>query len=430
MITIQDLYKIYLDFPSVQTDTRSLKKDDIFFALKGPNFNGNLFVQKALDAGAAYAVSDEGAKGNPRILQVPDVLEALQQLAHFHRQQFTIPFIAITGSNGKTTTKELIHAVLGSKYKTYTTTGNLNNHIGVPLTILKIKKDAEMAVVEMGANHLKEIESYCKIVEPTHGIITNCGRAHLEGFGSEEGVRKGKGELFDWLKHSDGSAFVNSDLLYLEEMSKGIQKIYKYGTVDGIITGQVTTSDPFLKISIEKIEGIQNIQTNLAGKYNLPNVLCAVAIAHHFEVPGLMIKNAIESYIPSNSRSQIIKKNTNTILFDAYNANPDSMHAAIQNFAEIQHANKVLLLGAMKELGEQSVEEHENLLSEIKKYSWKEVVLVGGDFEKISIAPFHYFPNSLDAGKWLKEKNISNSFILLKGSRATEMEKVLEYLEA
>lgn len=429
MISIPDLYKIYLNFPSVKTDTRTLKKDDIFFALKGPNFNGNLFIQQALDDGAAYAVSDEDTHSNPRILQVPDVLEALQQLAHFHRQQFSIPFIAITGSNGKTTTKELIHAVLSKKFTTYTTTGNLNNHIGIPLTILKIHKDAEMAVVEMGANHLKEIESYCKIVQPTHGVITNCGRAHLEGFGSEEGVRKGKGELFDWLRSSGGSAFVNSDLFYLEEMSKGIQKIYKYGTSQGIITGQVKSSNPFLQISVEKIEGIQEIQTNLAGKYNLPNLLCAAAIAQHFEVPGHLIKEAIESYIPSNSRSQIIKKNSNTILFDAYNANPDSMHAAIQNFAELKHENKILLLGAMKELGVQSVKEHENLLNEIKKYSWNDVALVGGDFEKISTTPFHYFPDSSAAGKWLQEKNPADAFILIKGSRATEMEKVLEYIE-
>ena len=429
MISIQELYKIYQDFPSVQTDTRALKNGDLFFALKGPNFNGNNFIQMALDAGAAYAVSDEDRHNDPRILQVPDVLDSLQQLANFHRQQFSIPFIAITGSNGKTTTKELIHAALGKKYITYTTQGNLNNHIGIPLTILKIKMEAEMAVVEMGANHLKEIELYCKIVQPTHGVITNCGKAHLEGFGSEEGVRKGKGELFDWLKSSGGSAFVNTDLPYLEEMSTGIQKIYRYGTHDGIITGQVKTVNPFLQISVEKIAGIQTIQTNLAGKYNLPNVLCAAAIAQHFEVPGPMIKEAIESYFPSNSRSQIIQKNTNTILFDAYNANPDSMLAAIQNFAEINHTEKILLLGAMKELGEKSLDEHKNLVIEIKKYHWKEVVLVGGDFEKIPVDHFNYFHSSVEAGKWLQGKNITNSFLLIKGSRATQMEKILECLE-
>lgn len=430
MISIQELYKIYKDFPSVQTDTRALKNGDLFFALKGPNFNGNNFIQMALDAGAAYAVSDEDRFTDPHILQVPDVLDSLQQLANFHRQQFSIPFIAITGSNGKTTTKELIHAALSKQYITYTTEGNLNNHIGIPLTILKIKNDAEMAVVEMGANHLKEIELYCKIAQPTHGVITNCGKAHLEGFGSEEGVRKGKGELFDWLKSSGGSAFVNTDLHYLEEMSNGIQKIYRYGTHDGIITGHVKTVNPFLQISVEKIPGIQSIQTNLAGKYNLPNVLCAAAIAQHFEVPGTLIKEAIESYFPSNSRSQIIQKKTNTILFDAYNANPDSMLAAIQNFAEINHKEKILLLGAMKELGEKSLDEHKNLVTEIKKYSWKEVALVGGDFEKIPVDHFNYFPSSDDAGKWLHEKNITNSFLLIKGSRATQMEKVLAYLES
>ncbi|MEO8116783.1 MAG: UDP-N-acetylmuramoyl-tripeptide--D-alanyl-D-alanine ligase [Bacteroidota bacterium] len=429
MISIQELYKIYLDFPSVQTDTRALKNGDLFFALKGPNFNGNNFIQMALEAGAAYAVSDEDRHDDPRILQVPDVLDALQQLANFHRQQFSIPFIAITGSNGKTTTKELIHAALSKKFKTYTTEGNLNNHIGIPLTILKIKNDAEMAVVEMGANHLKEIELYCKIVQPTHGVITNCGKAHLEGFGGEEGVRKGKGELFDWLKSSGGSAFVNSDLPYLESMSNGIERIYRYGTIEGIITGQIKDANPFLQISIEKMDGIKTIQTNLAGKYNLPNVLCASAIAHHFKVPGPMLKEAIENYFPSNSRSQIIQKNSNTILFDAYNANPDSMLAAIQNFAEIKHENKILLLGAMKELGEKSLEEHKNLLTEIRKYSWKDVVLVGGDFEKIPLGNFLFFSNSDEAGKWLQEKNITNAYLLVKGSRATRMEKVMEGLE-
>ncbi len=429
MISIQELYKIYQDFPSAQTDTRALKNGDLFFALKGPNFNGNNFVQMALDTGAAYAVSDEDRHEDPRILQVPDVLDALQQLANFHRQQFSIPFIAITGSNGKTTTKELIHAALSKKFKTYTTEGNLNNHIGIPLTILKIKNDAEMAVVEMGANHLKEIELYCKIVQPTHGVITNCGKAHLEGFGGEEGVRKGKGELFDWLKSSGGSAFVNSDLQYLESMSKGIEKIYRYGTIDGIITGQIKDVNPLLQISVQKMDGIETIQTNLAGKYNLPNVLCAAAIAHHFKVPGPMIKEAIENYFPSNSRSQIIQKNSNTILFDAYNANPDSMLAAIQNFAEIKHENKILLLGGMMELGEKSLEEHKILLTEIKKYPWKEVVLVGGDFEKIPLDNFLFFSNSTEAGKWLHEKNILNAYLLVKGSRATQMEKVLEGLE-
>jgi len=383
----------------------------------------------ALEAGAAYVVSDENKYQGENILPVSDVLNALQLLAHFHRRKFSIPFIAITGSNGKTTTKELLHAALSKKFKTYTTEGNLNNHIGIPLTILKIKNDAEMAVIEMGANHLKEIESYCKIAEPTHGVITNCGKAHLEGFGSEEGVRKGKGELYDWLRSSAGSAFVNSDLHYLTEMANGIQSIFPYGTKEGIVTGQIKSVNPFLEVAIQKLEGITSIQTQLAGKYNLPNVLCAAAVAHHFQVPAFMIRESIEAYKPSNSRSQVIRKNSNTILFDAYNANPDSMLAAIQNFSEIADSNKVLLLGAMKELGEQSLVEHQNLVAEIKKYPWKKVVLVGGDFANIPHDPFLYFAHSSEAGEWLQKEKMSDTYLLIKGSRATQMEKVLDGLE-
>src|SRR6186997_1897210 len=245
---IEELYKVYQQYPSVQTDTRKLKAGDIFFALKGPNFNGNSFARKAIDIGAAYVVIDEKEYEIPgKTFFVPDVLLALQQLALHHRKQFDIPFIAITGSNGKTTTKELIHAVLSSTFKTCTTEGNLNNHIGIPLTILKIKPDAEMAVIEMGANHLKEIAGYCVIALPTHGLITNVGKAHLEGFGSEEGVRKGKGELFDYLRNHDGTIFRMNDYRYLHDMSKGISKVFTYGTQDADVVGDVLQSDPFLE---------------------------------------------------------------------------------------------------------------------------------------------------------------------------------------
>lgn len=428
LMMIGELYKIYQQYPSVQTDTRKLKTGDIFFALKGLNFNGNSFAREAIDIGAAYVVIDEKEYDIPgKTFLVPDVLSALQQLALHHRKQFDIPFIAITGSNGKTTTKELIHAVLSSTFKTYTTEGNLNNHIGVPLTILKIRPDAEMAVIEMGANHLKEIAGYCQIALPTHGLITNCGKAHLEGFGSEEGVRKGKGELFDYLRTlTHGFAFVMWDYDYLQEMSKGISGIIKYGTMDNDhVIGKTLPNENFLKVQIT--QGLDNgiISTQLVGEYNLPNILAAVTVGKFFEVPEDKIRSAIENYAPSNSRSQLIEKDSNKIILDAYNANPSSMKLAIENFAKKRSENKILMLGAMAELGKQSLEEHQEIIDLIKKHSWKEVVLVGGDFLRLS-HPFLSFENSLLAKKWFVDQHFKNGYILVKGSRSMQMEKILE----
>ena len=427
LIMIEDIYNIYQRHPSIQTDTRKLKAGDIFFALKGPNFNGNAFAKQAIDIGAAYVVIDEKEYEIPgKTFLVPDVLLALQQLALHHRKQFDFPFIAITGSNGKTTTKELIHAVLSSKFKTYTTEGNLNNHIGVPLTILKIKPDAQMAVIEMGANHLKEIAGYCQIALPTHGLITNCGKAHLEGFGSEEGVRIGKGELFDHLRTlTHGFAFVMWDYDYLQEMSKGISGIIKYGTKDNDhVIGKILPNENFLKVQIT--QGLDDgiISTQLVGEYNLPNVLAAVTVGKFFEVPEDKIRSAIENYAPSNSRSQLIEKDSNKIILDAYNANPSSMKLAIENFAKKNSENKILMLGAMAELGKQSLQEHQEIIDLIKKYSWKEVVLVGGDFLKLS-HPFLSFENSFLAKEWFSKQQFQNSYILVKGSRSMQMEKIL-----
>ncbi len=430
---IPELYKLYLRYPTVETDTRKVKQDDLFFALKGPNFNGNQFAHEALDKGAAYAVVDEDSN-NPdnRIIRVNNVLKTLQDLAHHHRRQFIlstagnqIPFIAVTGSNGKTTSKELIHAVLSTVYKTYTTEGNLNNHIGIPLTILKIKADAEIAIIEMGANHQKEIETYCTYTMPTHGVITNCGKAHLEGFGGEEGVRKGKGELFNYLKKHHGTAFVMWDYDYLKEMSKGIPNIITYGTQSADITGIAKNSLELLEVSINSGANINTIKSNLVGEYNLPNILLAVAIGKYFKVPDDKIKSALENYIPSNSRSQLIEKDGNKIILDAYNANPTSMKAAIENFAKMEGIDKVLILGGMMELGSESLYEHQNLINLIDKYNWKDVVLVGGDFNKVSHS-FSFFENSLQAAAWYKNKNFVHSQILIKGSRSTAMEKVLE----
>ncbi|HWK07644.1 MAG TPA: UDP-N-acetylmuramoyl-tripeptide--D-alanyl-D-alanine ligase [Puia sp.] len=488
-MNIEQLYQLYLRHPSIQTDTRKLKDGDLFFALKGPNFSGNQFALSALEQGAAYAVIDEappapsqpsgsGASEAPhgstaeasavpqvpaalsdRLIRVDDVLTTLQALALHHRRQFDIPFIAITGSNGKTTTKELVYAVLASKYSTYTTVGNLNNHIGVPLTLLSVKKDAQFAVIEMGANHQKEIEGYCQYTLPTHGIITNAGKAHLEGFGGPEGVKKGKGELYAFLRQHDGTAFVMWDYDYLREMSKGIPHIVRYGTADADIIGVVEGPDPvagqtgftgsagqtgsFLRVRITGGAGTGVISTQLVGDYNLPNVLVAVAVGKQFGVPDQLIRQSIEAYTPSNSRSQLIERDSNHIILDAYNANPSSMKAAIENFARMNaggasahmgpgHAiagpaappKKVLILGAMAELGEESLQEHRQIVELIGKYPWQQVVLVGGDFLRIE-HPYLSFNNSREAGGWLQQAGFTDTWLLIKGSRSTKMEEVL-----
>ncbi len=422
-MNITELYELYLQYPSIETDTRRLKKNDLFFALKGPNFNGNHFAVEALKNGAAFAIVDEEIlPKHESIIQVDDVLLTLQRLAKYHREQFDIPFLAITGSNGKTTTKELIHQVLSSEFKTYTTTGNLNNHIGIPLTILKIKKDAEIAVIEMGANHPGEIAGYCTYTLPTHGIITNCGKAHLEGFGSVEGVRRSKGELYDFLRKNNGTVFAFDDYDYLHTMSAGIEKVIWYGTKNGFVTGSAINSDPFLNIRINEKEVAE---TSLVGDYNLPNVLCAITIGRYFSVRDEHIFDAIKNYTPSNSRSQLIKYGSNEVILDAYNANPTSMSAAIENFANMKAERKVLVLGAMMELGNGSENEHRQIVGEIGKKTWFEVALVGGDF-KNTHGRYHFFPNVEKAASWFEKQNFQDCHILIKGSRSMKMEKILK----
>ncbi len=424
-MTIEELYHIFSKHPSVQTDTRKLKPGDIFFALKGEHFNGNAFAARAIHEGAVFAVIDEKEFEIPgKTILVDDVLVTLQQLALYHRRQFNVPFLAITGSNGKTTTKELIHAVLSTTYRTYTTEGNLNNQIGIPLTLLKIKPDAEIAVIEMGANHQQEIASYCTYALPTHGIITNCGKAHLEGFGGPEGVKKGKGELFDYLRAHRGTVFIMRDYDYLQEMSKGIPAIFKYGTTEADLEGQVKSSEPFLEVAIHKGAAFSSLKTKLVGEYNLPNVLAAIAVGKYFNVTGDKIKMAIENYIPSNSRSQLIEAGSNKIILDAYNANPSSMKLAIENFARLTADNKVLMLGGMAELGEDSFREHKAIVDLIQQFPWKNVVLVGGDFLLVE-NPFITFENAGQAKEWLQQQHFENSCLLIKGSRSMQMEKVL-----
>ncbi len=423
---LADLYKIYLQFPSIQTDTRKVQKGDLFFALKGPNFNGNLFAIQALEKGAAYAVVDEAQDDNTgRLIFVEDVLTTLQELARVHRETFSIPFIAITGSNGKTTTKELVSAVLSTHFKTATTEGNLNNHIGVPLTILKIKPDTEIAVIEMGANHQKEIESYCFYTRPSHGIIANCGKAHLEGFGGEAGVRKGKGELYDYVRAHDGMIFLFNDFDYLNDMSVGIAHRFEYSSTHGDVVGNIESSEPFLSVHITKGFEPITIHTALVGDYNLPNVLCAVAIGAYFKVPQEKIVAALENYLPTNSRSQLMQLGSNHIILDAYNANPTSMKAAIENFAKMQVPKKILMLGGMMELGQDSILEHEGIVALIKKFTWDAVVLVGGDFGKIKNECI-FLPNSEDARAWYHQQGFENAYLLVKGSRSMQMEKIIQ----
>ena len=427
--SIAYLYEIFKQYPSVQTDTRKLKSGDIYFALKGPNFNGNLFAEKALEAGASYAIVDEevaaDAKWNEKILLVQNGLSTLQALAKHHRQQFNIPFIGITGSNGKTTTKELVYAVLASHYTTYTTQGNLNNHIGVPLTLLSIHRDAQMAVIEMGANHLHEIASYCEYALPNYGLITNCGKAHLEGFGSEEGVKKGKGELFDFLRANNGTAFIMSDYDYLQNMSKGISNVISYGTQSGTLQAKASTANGFLQVNFTQGFEMDCIQTQLVGEYNLPNILAAVSIGIYFKVPAEKIKSAIENYAPTNSRSQLLKWKENDVILDAYNANPSSMKLAIENFAKLNAAHKIVCIGGMKELGNTSIEEHQQLIHLLQQSQWEQVVLVGGDFEHCQ-HDYLFFPTAADAKVWLAAQNFKGRSILIKGSRGIKMEQVLD----
>ena len=426
--SIEALYSIYTTHPSVVTDTRKLKQGDLYFALKGPNFNGNVFAMAALEAGASYAIVDEeipnSSSFQDSIIVVDDVLTTLQALAKYHRQQFDIPFIAITGSNGKTTTKELVYAVLASHLKTYTTQGNLNNHIGVPLTLLSIPKDAEMAVIEMGANHQKEIESYCAYTLPTHGMITNCGKAHLEGFGGVEGVKKGKGELFDFLRAHHGTVFLMQDFDYLIQMAQGIQQVIGYGQHNGQIQGEAIDQNGMLSVKINKGIEIDFIQTHLVGNFNLPNVLAAITIGQYFKVPNEKIKSAIENYIPTNSRSQLLTWNNNEVILDAYNANPSSMKLAVENFAKINKDNKMVCLGGMRELGVDTLIEHQMLIDQLKQTKWEQVVLVGSEFKPCN-HDYLYFDTVIEAKAWLDAQQLKGYTLLIKGSRGIQMEQLI-----
>ena len=427
---LHELYNIYRQFPKVNTDTRKDLTGSIFFCLKGPNFDANTFADEALAKGAAHVVTDAAEhKGKANMTYVTDVLKALQELAALHRNNFTFPVIGLTGSNGKTTNKELIAAVLETKYRTFYTKGNLNNHIGVPLTLLEIPLDAEMAVVEMGANHIGEIRDLCKISNPDYGLITNIGKAHLEGFGGVEGVIKGKKEIFDHIERNGGKVFVNGDDPIITELSKNMDRIlYGKTSPEYYVSGEIVASTPFISFSYSR-KGYTGpeIKTRLVGSYNFCNLMAAVCIGLYFGVNDEKIAKALESYIPTNHRSQLLKTSKNEIILDAYNANPSSMDAAIENLQAQKSKIKYALLGEMRELGVTGPEEHQLLIDKLKSLGLG-AMLVGEGYKLCDKKDFQWFENSTDLMDYLRKNPIENALILLKGSRAVAMEKVVEVL--
>ena len=436
MESSSQLYPYYLEHPHVSTDSRKIAEGDLFFALSGPKFDGNAFALQALADGASYAVvsSKELAEREPRCLFVPDTLVALQELARTHRAHLDIPVIGITGTNGKTTTKELTKAVLSRKYNLLATEGNLNNHIGVPLTVLRITKEHEMALVEMGASAPGEIAFLCSIARPTHGLITNVGKAHLEGFGSVEGVLRTKSELPSYLKEHGGYYFLNSDDARLFAKWAAFAGM-RYGT-DGakgpVLSCSILRDHPFLGIRIETPKGVFEAETHLTGRYNYQNVLAATSIGLHFDVPISEIKEAVEAYRPSNSRSQVIEwRDGVTVIMDAYNANPSSMIAALGNLAELSSEPKIAILGDMLELGTASVEEHTVLIDWLIRHETISPYLVGGEFAKASNGRFPSYDTSESLVSRLSELEVKpGATILIKGSRGIALEKVLSALEA
>lgn len=435
-ISIEELYGYYIHSgQKISTDTRKLDKGSLFFALKGANFNANEFAQRAIENGCALAIVDEEKYlTSDNIVLVKDVLTALQNLANHHRKTLSIPFLAITGSNGKTTNKELINAVLSKKYKTLSTVGNLNNHIGVPLTILNITPEHEFAIIEMGANHQGEIAHLCDITEPDFGLITNIGKAHLEGFGGIEGVKKGKSELYKFLRSRNSKAFINGDdeVLYElafenDKITYGCKKLYDVIGKD--CTSSETVSFKYTTRYGNKEWQKQNmINTQIVGGYNFINCLAAVCVGTYFKVEEELIKEALENYLPNMNRSQLLKTEKNTIILDAYNANPNSMKVAVENFARFNADHKLLLLGDMFELGEYSQEEHQKLINFLKENKFEQVVLVGDAFYRIPETDYKKFKTTAECLEYLKKINVTGNVVLIKGSRGMKMELLQEAL--
>ena len=434
---IDQLYQHYKNHPQVITDSRRIEKGCLFFALKGERFDGNTFAVEALRQGAVYAIIDDADYDlDDSCILVDNVLQTLQELATHHRQQFEMPIIAITGSNGKTTTKELLYEVLRGHYETHATAGNFNNHIGVPLTLLRMPEKTEVAIIEMGANHVGEIAELCEIARPTHGLITNVGKAHLEGFGGFEGVKKGKGELYAFLEKEKGIVFINEDEEWLGEMAQFNSS--KVGYLKSEAPSPERTAyevvlleqKPFVRVGFLDERGENLIaESQLAGVFNFNNIMTAIALGRYFKVPAEKIKMAIESYVPQNNRSQILKKNGNTYILDAYNANPTSMRRALDHLKELNHDYKVAILGDMLELGDYSIEEHQSMIRYAETCDLKELFLVGEAFENalssLEDTSHQVFKSTKELKERLLDKDYNGACILLKASRGIGLEKLL-----
>uniref|UniRef100_UPI00359C65C8 UDP-N-acetylmuramoyl-tripeptide--D-alanyl-D- alanine ligase n=1 Tax=Parabacteroides distasonis TaxID=823 RepID=UPI00359C65C8 len=427
-MSIIDLYDLFIHNPQITTDSRNCPKGSIFFALKGDKFDGNQYAGKALASGCVYAVID-----NPdyyigeRTILVDNVLKTLQQLAHHHRKVLGLPIIGITGTNGKTTTKELLAAVLSTKFNLLYTEGNFNNHIGVPLTLLRLTHDYEMAVIEMGASHPGDIKELVDIVHPNYGIITNVGRAHLEGFGSFEGVIRTKGELYDYIRRSKGKIFIKKENEYLQSIAKGIEQITYGNGDDAFASGQVVSCDPFLVFNWKQQGKLHTVETHIIGSYNLDNVLAAVAVGRFFKIPAERISRAIAAYEPTNNRSQFKKTDNNELIIDAYNANPSSMKVALDNFITMPVQPKAIILGDMRELGPTSDELHAEVVAQIKKGQFDKVFLCGEHFSKVG-KEFSPFATTEAMVEELRKQPLKGYHILIKGSHSMGLEKLADIL--
>ena len=427
-MSIIDLYDLFIHNPQITTDSRNCPKGSIFFALKGDKFDGNQYAGKALASGCVYAVID-----NPdyyigeRTILVDNVLKTLQQLAHHHRKVLGLPIIGITGTNGKTTTKELLAAVLSTKFNLLYTEGNFNNHIGVPLTLLRLTHDHEMAVIEMGASHPGDIKELVDIVHPNYGIITNVGRAHLEGFGSFEGVIRTKGELYDYIRRSKGKIFIKKENEYLQSIAKGIEQITYGNGDDAFASGQVVSCDPFLVFNWKQQGKLHTVETHMIGSYNLDNVLAAVAVGRFFKIPAERISRAIAAYEPTNNRSQFKKTENNELIIDAYNANPSSMKVALDNFITMPVQPKAIILGDMRELGPTSDELHAEVVEQIKKGQFDKVFLCGEHFSKVG-KEFSPYATTEAMVEELRKQPLKGYHILIKGSHSMGLEKLADIL--
>jgi UDP-N-acetylmuramoyl-tripeptide--D-alanyl-D-alanine ligase len=431
----EELYKIYQQHPVITTDTRKITPGSLFFALKGENFDANTFAGNAIEAGAAYAVMDNAAyKKGPQFILVDDVLTALQDLARHHRRQLRIPVVGLTGTNGKTTTKELINAVLSEQFNTLATQGNLNNHIGVPLTILNINASHQAAVIEMGANHVGEIALLSSISQPTHGLITNVGKAHLEGFGSLEGVKIAKGELYDFLSASNDLAFINSNNPILMEMQSArrfkTSPVFYGDAIDDLVSGEITGNAPYLSLSWTNNTSGESyeVKTQLTGAYNLDNILAAISIGLTFKLSAEQINRGIACYQPKNNRSQVVQTATNTLICDYYNANPSSMAVAIENVGKLTADHKALVLGDMFEMGAEAETEHKAILEKALETPVDRRIIIGKEFFKLKADGLsaEFYETRDDAAVALRAQPILNSTILIKGSRGMALEKLLE----